>query len=177
MTVTHPPSQLRACELPHTALALGRDNQTLVRVGVADVHWESNWQSVGAFVVHGTADPVFSANDTMAWYDALKPADAGAPSYARLFLVPDMNHCAGGPATDRFDMLTALQGNGAGASGRPCRRDAARGGQRPRRATRPDPRGAVSAGARRRGRAVPALNASMTGAQLLYSTPRPLPLT
>ncbi|RQP24893.1 tannase/feruloyl esterase family alpha/beta hydrolase [Piscinibacter terrae] len=60
-------------------------------------------------VVHGTADPVFSPNDTMAWYDALKAADASAPNYARLFLVPGMNHCSGGPATDRFDMLTALE--------------------------------------------------------------------
>lgn len=60
-------------------------------------------------VVHGTADPVFSANDTMAWYEALRAADASAPNYARLFLVPGMNHCAGGPATDRFDMLTALE--------------------------------------------------------------------
>lgn len=60
-------------------------------------------------VVHGTADPVFSANDTIAWYDALTAADAGAPAYARLFLVPGMNHCAGGPATDRFDMLAALE--------------------------------------------------------------------
>ena len=60
-------------------------------------------------VVHGTADPVFSPNDTMGWYDALKAADASAPDYARLFLVPGMNHCAGGPATDRFDMLTALE--------------------------------------------------------------------
>lgn len=60
-------------------------------------------------VVHGTADPVFSPNDTIAWYDALKAADAGASDYARLFLVPGMNHCAGGPATDRFDMLAALE--------------------------------------------------------------------
>lgn len=60
-------------------------------------------------VVHGTADPVFSPNDTMAWYDALKAGDAAAASYARLFLVPGMNHCAGGPATDRFDMLKALE--------------------------------------------------------------------
>lgn len=59
--------------------------------------------------MHGTADPVFSPNDTMAWYDALKAADGSAPNYARLFLVPGMNHCAGGPATDRFDMLTALE--------------------------------------------------------------------
>ncbi len=60
-------------------------------------------------VVHGTADPVFSPHDTMAWYQALNAADASAPSYARLFLVPGMNHCAGGPATDRFDMLQALE--------------------------------------------------------------------
>jgi pimeloyl-ACP methyl ester carboxylesterase len=60
-------------------------------------------------VVHGTADPVFSANDTIAWYDALTAGDAAAAGYARLFLVPGMNHCAGGPATDRFDVLTALE--------------------------------------------------------------------
>lgn len=60
-------------------------------------------------VVHGTADPVFSANDTVAWYEALQAADAQAPDYARLFLVPGMNHCGGGPATDRFDMLKALE--------------------------------------------------------------------
>lgn len=59
-------------------------------------------------VVHGTADPVFSADDTIAWYDALASRDPAAARYARLFLVPGMNHCAGGPATDRFDVLTAL---------------------------------------------------------------------
>ena len=29
--------------------------------------------------------------------------------WVRLFLVPGMTHCAGGPATDRFDMLTTIQ--------------------------------------------------------------------
>lgn len=60
-------------------------------------------------VVHGTADPVFSANDTIAWYDALNSADPEAKKYARLFLVPGMNHCSGGPATDRFDMLNEIE--------------------------------------------------------------------
>ena len=60
-------------------------------------------------VYHGTADPVFSANDSIAWYDALSSADSTAASYARLFLVPGMTHCSGGPATDRFNMLTALE--------------------------------------------------------------------
>jgi pimeloyl-ACP methyl ester carboxylesterase len=60
-------------------------------------------------VYHGTADPVFSPNDSIAWYDAVTAGDSAAPGYARLFLVPGMNHCNGGPATDRFNMLTALE--------------------------------------------------------------------
>ncbi|MEY2931868.1 MAG: hypothetical protein RL033_2617 [Pseudomonadota bacterium] len=60
-------------------------------------------------VVHGSADPVFSAHDTVAWYRGLLAADPDAPSYARLFLVPGMNHCFGGPATDRFQLLPALE--------------------------------------------------------------------
>ncbi|HWO13662.1 MAG TPA: tannase/feruloyl esterase family alpha/beta hydrolase [Polyangiaceae bacterium] len=60
-------------------------------------------------IAHGTSDPVFSANDTIAWYRALVAADEQAPSYARVFLVPGMNHCSGGPATERFDLLPALE--------------------------------------------------------------------
>jgi pimeloyl-ACP methyl ester carboxylesterase len=60
-------------------------------------------------VYHGTGDPVFSPNDTIAWYNAVTSADTAAPEYTRLFLVPGMNHCTGGPATDRFNMLPALE--------------------------------------------------------------------
>ena len=60
-------------------------------------------------VLHGTADPIFSVDDSIAWYEAFKAGDATATDHARLFLVPGMNHCAGGPATDRFDMLTVLE--------------------------------------------------------------------
>ncbi|SEA77733.1 tannase/feruloyl esterase family alpha/beta hydrolase [Variovorax sp. YR216] len=60
-------------------------------------------------VYHGTSDPVFSSDDTAAWYERLQGANGGdASSFARYFPVPGMNHCAGGPATDQFDMLTAL---------------------------------------------------------------------
>jgi feruloyl esterase len=37
-----------------------------------------------------------------------KHGEAVAGGFARLFLVPGMNHCAGGPATDAFDGLSAL---------------------------------------------------------------------
>ena len=60
-------------------------------------------------VPHGMADPVFSANDTLAWWDELDARMNGrAAAVARVFPVPGMNHCAGGDATDRFDALSAL---------------------------------------------------------------------
>ncbi|PIF92880.1 feruloyl esterase [Acidovorax sp. 62] len=60
-------------------------------------------------VFHGVADGVFSPIDTAQWMDKLQANhnnDAGA--FARLFMVPGMNHCSGGPATDQFDMLAPL---------------------------------------------------------------------
>lgn len=60
-------------------------------------------------VYHGTADPIFSSDDTTGWYDALQDANGGdASNFARFYRVPGMNHCSGGPATDQFDMLTPL---------------------------------------------------------------------
>ena len=60
-------------------------------------------------VFHGVADGVFSPMDTAQWMDKLQANhgnDSGA--FARLFMVPGMNHCSGGPATDQFDMLAPL---------------------------------------------------------------------
>lgn len=58
---------------------------------------------------HGQADPVFSVNDTIRWYDRLD-ANAGgkAAAFARLFTQPGITHCGGGVGLDRFDGLTAL---------------------------------------------------------------------
>lgn len=60
----------------------------------------------------GMSDPVFSANDLIAYYRRVMKANGGARAtqrFARLFLVPGMNHCGGGPATDQFDALSAMQ--------------------------------------------------------------------
>lgn len=60
-------------------------------------------------VYHGNSDSVFSVNDTIRWWEALDANHAGrAAEFARLFTVPGMNHCQGGPATEQFDLLTAL---------------------------------------------------------------------
>ncbi len=58
---------------------------------------------------HGLSDAAFSANDTISWYTALTAVNgSNTADFSRLFLVPGMNHCRGGPATDRFDMLSPL---------------------------------------------------------------------
>jgi feruloyl esterase len=60
-------------------------------------------------VYHGVSDAIFSVDDTTVWYEGLRAANGGdASSFARFFRVPGMAHCAGGPSTDQFDMLTAL---------------------------------------------------------------------
>ena len=60
-------------------------------------------------VYHGVSDPIFSVDDTVAWYEGLQKANRGqAERFARLYTVPAMGHCQGGPSTDQFDMLTPL---------------------------------------------------------------------
>ena len=60
-------------------------------------------------VPHGSADPVFSLNDTLNWWGEVNTRSHGhALDFARVFVVPGMNHCWGGPATDRFDAFSAL---------------------------------------------------------------------
>jgi hypothetical protein len=60
-------------------------------------------------IAQGVSDPVFSILDTIAWWEALNKANGGrAAEFTRLFAVPGMNHCAGGPSTDQFDAFGAL---------------------------------------------------------------------
>ena len=62
-------------------------------------------------IFHGTADPIFSALESIDYYQRLARNNGGPDAtarWARLFLVPGMNHCAGGPATDSFDGLAAI---------------------------------------------------------------------
>jgi hypothetical protein len=60
-------------------------------------------------VFHGQADPVFSVNDTIRWYEKLNAnSDGKADAFVRLFTIPNVTHCGGGAALDRFDALEAL---------------------------------------------------------------------
>lgn len=60
-------------------------------------------------VIHGTSDPIFSVDDTTAWYDELSRNQGGSTGdFVRLFRVPGMSHSRGGPSTDHFDAIDAL---------------------------------------------------------------------
>jgi pimeloyl-ACP methyl ester carboxylesterase len=60
-------------------------------------------------VYHGVSDPIFSVADTEAWYEGLKRETGDkAEDFARLYRVPGMGHCSGGPATDQADFITPL---------------------------------------------------------------------
>jgi hypothetical protein len=84
----------------------------------------SGWELVGAqstdlqrfrqrggklIVPHGGSDPIFSINDTIDWWRKVDAANHGeAASFVRVYAIPGMNHCGGGPATDQYDALTAV---------------------------------------------------------------------
>jgi hypothetical protein len=60
-------------------------------------------------VPHGVSDPVFSILDTLAWFREIDHRTHGqADRFVRVFPVPGMNHCGGGPATDHYDAFKSL---------------------------------------------------------------------
>jgi feruloyl esterase len=73
----------------------------------------STFSSSGGKILffHGDSDPWFSPLDTLGYYKSLAATNGGADKVAewsRIFLVPGMRHCGGGPALDQFDMLGAV---------------------------------------------------------------------
>jgi hypothetical protein len=60
-------------------------------------------------ITHGVSDPIFSVNDTISWVNEIgKKYKNKASDFVRFFAVPGMNHCGGGPSTDRYDAFNAL---------------------------------------------------------------------
>jgi feruloyl esterase len=57
---------------------------------------------------HGWSDSALSPLMTLDWYDKVMAHDASAKADLRLFMMPGVMHCAGGPGPDRADYLDAL---------------------------------------------------------------------
>src|SRR6185436_7755506 len=56
--------------------------------------------------------PAISAYGTLEYFEKMTKLVGGqqaADLFARLYLVPGMHHCSGGPGPNQFDMLTQLE--------------------------------------------------------------------
>jgi hypothetical protein len=65
----------------------------------------------GKLIIYSSVnDGIFSGVDIVHWYRELAEHNRSASQFARLFMVPNMAHCGGGPATNSFagEMLTAI---------------------------------------------------------------------
>lgn len=59
---------------------------------------------------HGWSDPDISPLNTINYYNQVQATVGDStPQFLRLFMVPGMNHCAGGPGPSHFDGVTALE--------------------------------------------------------------------
>ena len=61
---------------------------------------------------HGASDPSIATSQSIAFYQELARQQRGierTQENVRLFLVPGMYHCSGGPGPDRFDTLSAIE--------------------------------------------------------------------
>ena len=63
-------------------------------------------------MVHGWSDPLIAPLNSVNYYQSVVATMGGAPEtrdFARLFMVPGMMHCGGGPGPDAFDRLDVLE--------------------------------------------------------------------
>lgn len=105
---------------PFTATTMDVDRRAEEALSAnAMLSMTSEWTNLNSFsshggkliFYHGNSDPWFSALDTVGYYARLTLAN-GVPqtlNWSRLYLVPGMGHCQGGPAAlDTFDLLSAV---------------------------------------------------------------------
>ena len=58
----------------------------------------------------GWSDPAIPAAGTLSYYEGVAAGDDEADDYARLFMLPGVLHCGGGPGPDFVDWISAIQG-------------------------------------------------------------------
>lgn len=82
--------------------------------------WPFRYGGGKLILYHGWDDSLISARNTLEYYqhvaafmtgarDTGESGSADIQDFARLFLMPGVHHCRGGPGPDQFDGLTALE--------------------------------------------------------------------
>jgi len=71
----------------------------------------SSFKELGGkmIIYHGWNDPALSALSTIEHYEEAYSQDTLLPDYLRLFLLPGVLHCAGGPGPDKTDWMEHIQ--------------------------------------------------------------------
>jgi feruloyl esterase len=65
--------------------------------------------SSGKLIIwHGWSDPALSALGTIKYYDQVAARDAAAGDFVRMFMLPGVLHCAGGPGPSTVDWNKAI---------------------------------------------------------------------
>lgn len=84
-----------------------RDAAALLNATNADL---SSFKARGGRLIlaHGWSDPALNAVATIDYYEAVRVRDPAAPSYVRLFMMPGVLHCGGGPGCDTVDWYTSI---------------------------------------------------------------------
>ena len=58
---------------------------------------------------HGWSDSALTTFDTIEYYDAVEERDPALRDFFRMFLMPGVGHCFGGPGPDTVDWITAIE--------------------------------------------------------------------
>ena len=59
---------------------------------------------------HGWSDPALSALGTIKYYEQVEARDKKVRDFARMFMLPGVLHCAGGPGPDQADWAAVIDG-------------------------------------------------------------------
>lgn len=71
----------------------------------------SEYRDAGGKIImwHGWSDAGLSALDSIEYYDSVEQQNPALRGYFRLFLMPGVSHCEGGPGPDRADWISAIE--------------------------------------------------------------------
>jgi len=91
-------------------------DMSLIRNSEFAHEYEANDPRIAPFLAHGGklliwhgwSDPGPSPFGTIAYFDQVRRDNPNSGQSARLFLLPGVYHCGGGPGPDRMDVLTAI---------------------------------------------------------------------
>ena len=87
------------------------DSKNLASIADATDTDISAFKAAGGKLIlwHGWMDAALTAYASIDYFEAVEKADPDVRDYFRLFMMPGVFHCAGGPGPDRVDWLAAIE--------------------------------------------------------------------